>query len=365
MKILCDFHHSSLYSSYLYTLEARLGHEVYRCIGREWFEKGYWKINRQEDTIQQYLGTVGYKPADGTPQLNDVMWVKDSVYYSRDPNTQQIHKAITYKTFLDMDFDVIIASIPTHIEPFKKLAKLKGAKFILQVGNEWNIPYDKIDNLMASVAKRQVPCHSVFYHQEFDTNAFSYGETKKAYDVEMKPSGKANGTVKLVKKERLPDNLEIHTYMNALKNYPEAYDYFLELEKEMPDYTFKMYGGQNRDGSIQGAKNLAHSMKQARWIFHIKPGGDGYGHVLFNTYAVGRPIITNKRHYEGKLGGQMMDDKSTIIMDGLKPSELAVILRNREEINEQMSLESYKRFTDNVDFEKEAKEIQKFLEELE
>ena len=347
MKILAGFHHSSLYSSFLYTLEARLGHEVYRCVGREWFEKGYWKINRQEDTIQQYLGTYGYKPTDGTPTLNDLMWVKDGIYYSRDPNTGQLHKAIEYKTFMEMDFDVIIASIPQHIEPFKKLAKIKKAKFILQVGNEWDIPYSRVPNLLASVAPRKVPCHSIFYHQEFDTNVFSYENPRET---------------RVFKK--LYHSMEIHNYMNVLHNYPEALEYFLELEKEMPEYKFKMYGSQNRDGSITGIQNLANSMKKARWIFHMKPGGDGYGHVLFNTYAVGRPLITNKRYYEGKLGGTMMDDRSSIIMDGLKPSELADIIRNNEINNVEKSKESYRRFADNVDFKKEAKQIQKFLEEL-
>lgn len=266
------------------------------------------------------------------------MWVKDGIYYSRDPNTGQIHKAIEYKTFLDMDFDVIIASIPAHIEPFRKLAEIKGAKFILQVGNMWDLPYSRIPNLMASVAPIDVPCHSVFYHQEFDTSVFSYEEPN--------------------------DSKEIHNYMNVLHNYPEAYNYFLELEQELPEYTFKMFGSQNRDGCITGIKNLADSMKKARWIFHFKPHGDGYGHCLFNTFAVGRPIITRKRDYEGQLGGQMMDDKSSIILDCLKPRELADIIRNNEEKNIDKSKESYRKFKENVNFEKEAKLIQKFLEEL-
>jgi len=339
MKILADFHHSSLYSSYLYTLESRLGHEVYRQIGEDWFSKGFWKINRQADTIAQYLATYGYTPTDGTPSLNQVQWVKDGIYYSRDPNTGQIHKAIEFKTFMEMDFDVIIASIPDHIEPFKKLAEMKGAKFVFQVGNHFpNFNINDIPNLMSSTMPSNVPCHSVFYHQEFDTNVFSYEKPVKSK--------------------------EIHSYMNVMKNYPEALDYFLELEKALPEYTFKMFGSQNRDGCVTGIDNLAKSMKKARWIFHVKPGGDGYGHVLFNTFAVGRPLIANKRYYEGKLGGTLMDDKSSIIMDGLTVKELASIVRNREEINGTMSQLSYTRFKENVNFEKEAKLIDKFLKEL-
>ncbi len=266
------------------------------------------------------------------------MWVKDGIYYSRDPNTDQIHKAIEYKTFMEMEFDVIIASIPQHIEPFKKLAKDKNAKFIFQVGNEFPFDYDSVPNLMASIMPRALKCHNVFYHQEFDTNV-------------LKPL--------LGKKPK-----EIHNYMNVLHNYPRAYDYFIELEKAMQEYTFKMYGSQNRDGCISGVRNLAESMQRAKWIYHHKPGGDGYGHIAFNTLACGVPIITNKRDYEGKLFGSMIDDKSSVILDGMTPSELADYIRNKEENYDTMRQVCYSRFTENVDFNKEAIEIQKFLDNL-
>jgi hypothetical protein len=339
MKILADFHHSSLYSSYLYTFETRLGHEVYRQIGRDWFEKGFWKINRQEDTIAQYLSPLGYEPSDGTPQLNQIQWVKDGIYYSIDPNTNQIHKAIEFDTFNEMDFDVVIASIPDHIEPFKKLAKMKKAKFIFQAGNMFPpMLWKNVDNFMGSIFPTNIPMHKVFYHQEFDETVFKY----------VKPT----------------QNKTIYTYMNCLQNFPASYEYWLELQEELPEYTFKEYGAQNKDDSITGIKNLAKSMSEARWIYHYKPGGDGYGHCFFNSLAMGRPMITNKRDYEGKLGGTMIDDHSSIILDGMLPKDLAEMIRNREENNESMGLESRRRFVDCVNFEKESIMLDNFLKEL-
>jgi hypothetical protein len=339
MRILTDFHHSSLYSSLLYTLESRLGHSVYRQIGERWFKEGFWKINRQADTIQQYLGTYGYQPIDGTPSLNNVMWVQDGIYYSRDPNTAQIHKAITFETFMGMNFDVIIASIPQHIEPFMDLARRKGARFIFQVGNEFPFDYNTVPNLMASIMPRPLNCHHVFYHQEFDQNVFRYREP-----VQSK---------------------EIHNYMNVLHNYPEGLEMFTALEKEMPDYSFKMFGSQNRDGCVSGNQQLADSMAKARWIFHCKPGGDGYGHVVYNTFSVGRPLIVKKQHYEGKLAGRMMRDKeSCLVIDGMSPKQMAEYIRSHEEKNEQMSKSARQVFEEYVNWEKESKDIQKFLEEL-
>lgn len=347
MRILCDFHHSSLYSSYLYTLEGRLGHEVYRQIGTKWFDKGYWRINRQKDTIQQYLGTYGYQPTDGTPSLNNTLWVKDGIYYSRDPNTGQVHKAIEFDTFMEMDFDVIIASIPDHIKPFKELARKKKAKFILQIGNEWDIsPYQlneetHIDNLMASVFPREFGVeHTIFYKQEFDTTIFNY--QKPTHNTKM-----------------------ICNYMNVLQNYPEALELFLALEKEMPEYTFKMYGAQNRDGTITGVQNLANSMKKARWIFHVKPYGDGYGHCIHNAFAVGRPLIVNKSHYDGKLAGTLLrDQKNCLVIDSLSVKEIADSIRTHEERNIDLGRHAYNLFKDYCNFEEEAKRLNKFLTNL-
>jgi hypothetical protein len=339
MNILADFHHSSLYSSLLYTLETRLGYSVYRPIGEEWFKKGYWRVNRQNDTIQQYLGTFGYIPSDGTPPLNNVSYVQDGIYYSTDPNTGQVHKAIAFDKFTSMKFDYLLCSMPQHLEPFYKLQKnfQPEASVILQMGNNWAMDWYKISNLMASTMPFKLPkeVHSVFYHQEFDLNIFKPTQTK-------------------------PKKI-IANFMNVLHNYPEASETFAALEKELPEYTFKMYGSQNRDGCVTGVQNIAQAMQEAMYIFHIKPGGDGYGHVVHNAFACGVPLITKKSFYEGHLAGQMMDDRACILTDGLSVKDLATIIRAREEQRDNMSQLAYQRFTDIVNFEKEAHTIDEFL----
>lgn len=340
MRILADFHHSSLFSSLLYTLEARLGHEVYRQIGENWFKKGFWRVNRQSDTIAQYLATYGYQPNDGTPTLNDVKWVKDGVFFSRDPNTGQIHKAIEWETYMAMDWDIVIGSIPEHVKSFSHLAKLREAKFVFQMGNEFpNIEWEYVDYLMGSVFRREYPVEkAVFYHQEFDTNIFKPGQHKPK---------------------------TIYNFMNVLQNYKMSYKMFNDLEKEMPDYDFKMYGSQNRDGCITGAQNLANKMQEAEWIFHYKPGGDGYGHVFFNAFAVGTPMLVMAGEYGGKLGGTMLNEKKNCLMiDGMDVKQIAERIRGHEDHRERISQKAYNTFKGTVNFEQEAKDIQKFLEEI-
>lgn len=333
------FHHSSLFSSYLYTLELRLGHEVYRQIGEPWFKKGFWKINKQKDTIKQYLSTYGYQPEDGTPNLNNTLWVKDGVYYSRDPNTGQVHKAIEFNTFMEMDFDVIIASIPQHIKPFKELARMKGAKFVFQEGNNFNLSPEEVPNLMASTTPRAINTHAVFYHQEFDESIFRPPKKRTQKKI-------------------------ISNYMNVLQNYPPAIELFTALEKEMPDYEFRMYGAQNRDGCLTGIDNIARSMQETRWGFHVKPGGDGFGHAIHNLFATGTPTIVVKGYYDGCLAGQMMNKKTVLIADGLSVKELASHIRASESNYDDMCVNVYNNYKSIVDFEKDAENIQKFLEEL-
>lgn len=296
-----------------------------------------WRINRQKDTIQQYLGTYSYQPADGTSPLNNINYHKDGIYYSKSPDSGLIHKAITFEKFMEMEWYAVISSIPQHIKPHKHLASMKKAYHIFQEGNNFNLPDDSYDNLMSSTLPRSTTCHSVFYHQEFDTGVFNY----------KKPGKKK----------------EIHTYVNVFKDFPD-YQLFLDLEKEMPDYVFKIHGSQSRDGCISGIQKLADSMADARWIFHAKRGGDGYGFTIHQAMAVGRPLLVMRDYYNGHLAGQMVTDKNSLVIDGMIPKEIADKIRASEDRNAELSRNVYNTFTSYVDFDEDAKKIQFFLNNL-
>jgi hypothetical protein len=71
-NVFTDFHHASLLQSFILLFEKRLGGNVFRPIGMEWAEKGFWKIYDHPATREQYLGLNGATP-DGTPRLNEVI----------------------------------------------------------------------------------------------------------------------------------------------------------------------------------------------------------------------------------------------------------------------------------------------------
>src|SRR5258708_34548481 len=117
MKIYTALHHLDLYYSLQLLFEKRLGYELYRPTGREWFTNGYWHIARpygdDPSTIGQYLD-IGSIPKDHYPPLNDLVKPEEGIYIMEDKHNNTTNKAITFDKFIRTKFDIIIASIPDH-----------------------------------------------------------------------------------------------------------------------------------------------------------------------------------------------------------------------------------------------------------
>ncbi|MCK9371066.1 hypothetical protein M0R04_14235 [Candidatus Dojkabacteria bacterium] len=345
MRIFSDRHHQSLAHSLKMLFEDRLKMELYFPIGMEWFPD-YWKINSLEATAKQFL-ELGSFPSDGTMPLNEGE-KKDNIYFIQDPHNHSIQKAITLDTFKNIKFDILIASIPAHIKPFKELIDKyqPQAKLIFQMGNHFNEVDDllrsgEIKNLMSSTAPfNTYSANSVFYHQEFDLEVF-------------KPSSK-------------PVEKMITSFINVLNQNGGMQNYYT-LKASMPDYRFFSYGGQCEDGGVVGVENMARIMGESAFGFMCKSGADGYGHNLHNFFAVGTPVIINYEEYKDKLGGLLTIPDETCIIANIGDDMQAVAekIRNISPIQyEWMRSRTYERFKEIVDFDKEQKDIEKFLERL-
>lgn len=356
-----DFHHASLLNSLIMLFEGRLGGNLYRPIGMEWAEQGFWKIYDHPATQLQYLGINGATP-DGTRPLNEVVG-KDALepprrgkYLCQDIDSGQTNKAITLDAFMEMKVDIVIASIPQHIEPFKRLCELhpNKPKLIYQVGNAWEYSGD-VKNVMAS-AKISVPqgVNYIEYHQEFDTAIFN-------------PFDSRYGDAEVLKK---PEGNTIRSFVNCFSldgMFAEDWRLFQEVEQILHDWEFECLGGQCRDGAAHGSKEVASKMSKSKFIWHTKRGGDGYGHVLFNSAAVGRPLITKKSYYIGKLGEKLMIDMETCInIDNLSPGQIADKINwfSEPDIYRQMCANVYTNFKKYVDFDQEEQKLRKFLSNL-
>lgn len=347
------FHHSALLRSLILLFEGRLGMRVFRPIGMEWREKGFWNVFDHDATAAQFLSLAqGHRPTDGTPPLNEfvdmskirVRKSERDVYFCADPENSTYNKAITFEKFLATDIDIIIATLPQHVEPFKRLIRLykPNAKLVLQVGNNWEFERMDVKNVLASIAPRQVPAgmNAVFYHQEFDLDTFH------ATSIPQEPN--------------------VYSFVNILQNTSD-YPLYLRYKELMPDYNFKAFGGQCPDGVINGVRNLADKMREARFIWHVKPGGDGFGHVIHNAFAVGRPVITRKSHYKGCLAEKLLEDGVTCIdLDMRSEADNLKMIREMAQPDhwQRMAGRVYTKFRQTVDYMEESQKIRAFLKNL-
>lgn len=358
-NIFTDFHHAGLLQSFILLFEKRFGGKVYRPIGTEWFDKGYWKVYDHPATVEQFLGIGGATP-DGTPPLNEVLTTSvlpdgtRTVYHCHDIDSGETNKAITFDGFMNTHIDYVIASLPYHIEPFRRLCDSHPShpKLIYQIGNAWNIDEETeklVDGIMAS-AKTNHPVDKPYieYHQEFDLDVF------KEYD-----GGRSHF-----------DDLRITSFINCFNtagHFAEDWQLFQRIEKQMPQYKFRSYGGQCRDGSMNGNQQVANAMHDSQFVWHTKNGGDGYGHIIYNTAAIGVPMIVKKQYYTGKMGEELMIDGETCItIDGLNDQEIITKISYYNDDNRYMNMRvnAYNNFYKKVDFQKEAEALQMYFAEI-
>lgn len=298
--------------------------------------------------MAQYLDIGGATP-DGSRKLNEVIGGEPPVYLCHDITSAQTNKAITFEGFIGYHFDIVIASIPQHVEPFKQLCEIHPSrpKLIYQIGNQWDVAASQAHNVMAS-ARVDIPAgtHGIIYHQEFDTTLY-------------RPSDKEPS-------RRICSYVNVFNKDNAL--YADDYDYFLKFEQlATGDYAVRAYGGQCRDGSLSGDVGVSSSIKDSMFTWHTKRGGDGYGHIIHNTFACGVPPIIKAEYYTGKLAEPLIKDGiSAVCIDGLTPEQayLKVVHYAKPENYAVLCNNARSIFLENVDFEYEADMIAAWLKNL-
>ncbi len=348
MRVLADLHHRDLFYSLQLLFEKRLGCEFYRPIGMEWYHEGFWAVFPHVDTAGQYLGlyqaSTHPKDIHGNllPKADIVNYdyrVEDGIYYVRDHTKDEIHRAITLAKFKEMEFDLLISSIPQHIPIFNELIRQfqPKAKHIFQVGNAWGHQLG-VKNILASTAQFPVPSdiNVCFYHQEFDLRMFRY-----------EPPKVRNG---------------MYSYIHYMQK-PELMDAYRAL---LPGWDIKAYGG-GMPQSIPRTDKLASQMINSALTWHYKPEGDGYGHVAHNSLACGRPLVIWKPFYKGKMLEPLLIDGSTCIDASRGTTELnakRILQCSQPEEHNRMCLATYRRFKEVVDFDEEEVRVRKFVERL-
>jgi len=346
-NILVDWHHGSLIYSLHLLFEERLGWNLFRPIGGEWFKRGFWRYSNDPSVVKQYLETP-----DQNPQIVNwwIQWtgekpvLQNGVYEVPmfEGSHRYVHKAITFEKFLQLDFDFVIATVHQHEKPFQTLIQKHqpNAVLIRQMGN----PYEAVDfnvcrNILNSTSTPMPKgVNNVSYHQEFSLDDFKY---------------------------EVPINHKtVKTFLNAL---PTTIDWPLwhEYKQAMPEFTWRMHGLIGDDGFLP-ERDKAKAMREASFIWHLKSQGDGYGYVVHQACACGRPLIVKKHYYKGQLAEALMQDSETCIDLDLdsKQGNIEKIRRFSEpEAHAEMCQKTHRKFKEKVDFDEEFSQIKKFLEQ--
>ena len=247
MDILCDYHHDQLLDS-LELLAKRLNANLYVMGGMEWFEEGFWQINDQQDTAFQFL--------------------------RKSPNA----KYVSLADAKDKKWDVVISTHINHFQVLRNWTRIFApkAKFVAQVGNEWNWRHDnfnKVSNILNSTSSYfPSSFHQARYHPEF-------------------------------KVDYTPDKLDYVVSLTHLIS-EQAIDLGKRIGVEVQPIKFRMYGAGCPDGP---ARQFDVDEYVKRWmaLYLYKVGGDGYGFSGHMALANGMPVISRFRDYHGKALGQL------------------------------------------------------------
>jgi hypothetical protein len=339
--VLADYHHSDLFESLTMLFHDRFGYDFYRPIGLSWFTEGYWQFEKAyhgDAVAKQYLGRW-----DGDRDCGD--------HWERDDTTHpgRVYQMVTLEQARSQSWDIVLASVPENEEGLHEFARSVGAKFGIQVGNQWSYnAWDLADfGLVSSTLPYACPKPHVFYRQEFSLVDFRY---------EYPPA----------------ERNSIGSFIQCFPESAVPYQEFLDLARAAPEFDWKVYGAYGSHpldeyacGNLSPTPAVAEGMRRTRTIWHSKSWSDGYGHVIHNAFAVGRPVVGRARYYADKMAGPLwVEGVTSFDMDAHSPAELLTILRrlrDDDDYHRTICEAATARFREVVSFDEDAEKIRAML----
>lgn len=353
MNILCDFHHADLWWSNHLIFERALGHTLFRPRGMEWFEKGYYH-QRARDVAKQFLVDSMFTLSDAEkyPNFRAKLPTGDRIGLRASMDTivgckdYPFIRTLSFEEFADAKIDAIMVTLGDNQEPWLRLKKdfKPDAKLFREEGNVngWAALHPEYQNVMTSdfpTYKRIAVKNKLHYHQRFDTERiFTY---------------------------RPPKNFDrVTCFMPGFRGTPHLVE-FAERH-DFGGLEFVDYGHHSKRGFLSTKEQYTGEMARTAFVWHVKPGGDGFGHVIHNSLALGRPVITFARDYIESIAWPLLLDRKTCILIGDDPVENSAKIRalSSPDIISSMCAAAHARFKAIVDYKWEEDQIRLFLERL-
>jgi hypothetical protein len=361
MRVLVDYHHHDLWES-LELLFARLGWELYRPMGMEWFHEGYWNFERAwhgDAVAKQYLTRWG----------SDAVWLSAGhTGHTRrlDESHGRVQRLLTLEAARDLKPDIVMSSVAHNHEGMARFAREVGAKFGLQLGN---VRFSAIDmqedrwdladfGLVSAILPGPVDKPNVVYHQEFDLNDFRPAPPPRWND---NPFLEGEG------------KFTVSSFVNCFPENTRTYAEFKAIAAMAPEFDWRVYGAygsvpedEYACGNLQPCSAVGDAMRASDVAWHTKQWSDGFGHVIHNWFAVGRPVFGYAGYYASQLAGPLwVEGVTSFDLEGKSPDDVVRLLaelRQDEERHVRMSEAAAARFREIVDFPSEAEQIKKMFE---
>lgn len=328
MRALVDRHQADLFYAMQVLLEDRLGIEVWTTIGDGWFDAGYWQFGHQHfgrALANQFLGIdARYTPTG------------EGTYVTFDPaHPERAIRCVTLDGFRARDWSHVVATVEDNQAGFARLAGEVGAKYVLQVGNTRQTVDWGLDPLALVSSEVAIAGRGVRIHQPMDA-AFRYREPGVA-------------------------GPRIASFVNL---FPRLVDWPLweALRDRLPDgWTNGIYGIDGPDGNLHPVSAIANEMARSAFGLQLKPTGDGFGHVIHNWAAVGRPIVWVADYYRDKLAAPLfVEGVNAWDIGRHTEAELVALMRRLRDDDEfwlNAATASRDRFDSLVSFDAEAQAI--------
>lgn len=300
MRVLADRHQADLFYSLQILFEDQLSMLLYTPVGHEWWDQGYWRFGEgfgDDRLAQQYLSLDGWEcitpeqaPGYRTYRMTDGHHPERTI--------RGVELGVVVKTAPEWAY--VVATVQDNQAGFAKLAGEIESRYVVQVGNTRQMVNWGLDPL--ALVSSEVPIHGrgVQYHQAMDQAVFRY-------------------------REPVPSST-IRSFVNCFPSI-ECWRTFEQIRAQLPDVAFRVHGIDGPDGNIGTVTEIADLMAGSAFGWHDKIHGDGFGHVIHDWAAIGRPIIGHASHYRGLMAERFWRPDTSIDLDRLTISEAVERIR--------------------------------------
>lgn len=315
----------------------RLGWNLYRPIGEEWRQRGFYKI-----------GT----PLNLNFSTSDAMLI-DGVYHIP-AEMEYTQKGITFDTFQKMDIDIIVTTCFANELAFDNLAKTCKPKalFIRHIANIQEKPQIAKNVLLATLEPMPKGINYMIYCPE---SSGDYGYTP-------------------------PNNQQlIRSFSHNLTIYPTELNSWNLFKTSLPEFTFEMYG-HNGLSVYSGCKTsyiphklMPQAIKESTFVWHTKPNGCG-GHIPRQAIKSGRPCIVKRTYCNNynslckKIYRDVSEGESVncIDLDLRSFNENVKLIREYSEPHHHLDLcrKTAESFTKIINHAEEAQRIKEWIENM-